>query len=98
MERLQSRVLKLIYGFDKSYTDLLAVSGLEDLEARRMNATDKFAARAADSERFSCWFARNLNRSSDRIGKKYHEKRRKLERTRINPIDYMTRRLNELAL
>ena len=34
LEKMQKRLLKLIYGYDKSYEELLAEAGLEKLEER----------------------------------------------------------------
>ena len=89
-------MLHLIYGFDLPYTDLLERSGLETLEQRRIAITDKFALKCSQSERFAGWFKPTDGRTSDRVGLKYKQERRNLERTRNNPIDYYTRRLNQL--
>ena len=43
LERLQSQSLKIIYGFDRTYTALLKSSRLEKLDDRREKATRKFA-------------------------------------------------------
>ena len=97
IENLQSRALEIIYGFNESYATLLERSGLERLSERRVTTTDRFAQKTAANTRFAGWFEPNLNRKSNRIGLKYKEPMRRLERTRQNPIDYMTRRLNFMS-
>jgi hypothetical protein len=96
VENLQMRVLRVIYGHNKSAKELLEASGLQRLKERREEITDKFAMKAAASQRFGEWFKPNENRRSERVGNEYEEKRRQLEKTRKNQIDYMTRRLNEM--
>jgi hypothetical protein len=97
IENLQSRALKIIYGFNESYATLLERSGIERLSERRVTTTDRFAQKTAANTRFAGWFEPNPNRKSNRIGLKYKEPMRRLERTRQNPIDYMTRRLNFMS-
>ena len=43
LENIQKRCLKCLYGYDKSYTELLSLSGLSTLEERRNTALVKFA-------------------------------------------------------
>ena len=56
LEKLQKNCLRSIYGFDKSYEDLLNESGLLTLEERRKNALGKFALKAAANKQFTNWF------------------------------------------
>ena len=77
---------------------MMEESGLEDLSVRRERLTDNFARKAASSERYSDWFPLNSNRTSSRVGNKYEEKTRRLERTRSNPLDHMRRRLNMMSM
>jgi hypothetical protein len=96
LERLQARCLKVKYGFHRSYDSLLQESGLVTLKERRIQATDRFALKCSKSDRFKDWFRPNEASTSERIGVKYHLVRKNLERTKSNPIDYYTRRLNEM--
>ena len=96
LEALQARCLRTIFGFNVSYTRCLELSDLPLLSTRRRDYTDRFARKAEESDRFSGWFRPITTRSSARVGLKYEEPRRRLERTKKNPIDYYTRRLNDL--
>ena len=98
IDRQQSRALKLIYGFDKTTTEVLALTGLDPLSLRRSKAVDRFALKLVDSPRYGHWFPElPPERSRSRNSKKYMETYAKTSRLYNSPIFYMRRRLNELA-
>ena len=53
LERLQSKALKAIYGYEPSYTALVEKSGLTTLRARRDAREIAFARKCAESTRFA---------------------------------------------
>ena len=55
LERLQAQALKSIYGYEYSYAQLLATTGLTTLKVRRDNKCDKFALRSRTGK-FAAWF------------------------------------------
>ena len=56
LEKQQKRTLRMIYGFEKDYNDLLGKTGLESLELRRKRAFSTFTHKLAASERFEYLF------------------------------------------
>ena len=59
IERLQKRVLKIVYGFEDSYDILLQRANICPLKTRRENAVLKFARKMSVSPRFgNQWFPR----------------------------------------
>ena len=95
LERLQALALKSIYGYEYSYRQLLASTGLLSLKERRSNKLDKFAMKARTGK-LSHWFPLNQQARFTRGAKKYKETRAKTERLRNSPIFAMRRRLNEI--
>ena len=59
LERQQKRVLKIIYGFNLSYNELLEKSNLPPLSVRREEACSSFAEKLVASERFNQLFPKN---------------------------------------
>ena len=55
IEQLQRRILKIIYGFDISYNDALARSGLTRLGERRRVFFEKFARKIKANPAFARW-------------------------------------------
>ena len=53
LERMQRRALRIIYGWSKSYEELIEESGIETLERRRVKATEKFAKKIETNPRFA---------------------------------------------
>ena len=95
LERLQSKALKAIYGYDPSYRDLMERAGLTTLRARREQRELTFARKCASSERFSCWFPVRAVARNTREGVTYEEKFARTHRCYNSPIFSMRRRLNE---
>ena len=94
LERLQSKALKAIYGFDPSYTELMQKSGLTTLRARRQQRELAFARKCAASDRFGGWFPLRENARETRGGLVYEEKFARTHRCYNSPLFSMRRRLN----
>ena len=73
LENVQKKCLRSIFGQKLSYTELLSESGLDTLEKRRNTALTKFAQKASNNPQFLHWFPKTSNRSSQRVGKPFHE-------------------------
>ena len=56
LERFQKRCLKVMFGYDKSYSELLHLSELETLEKRREKALEKFEKTAMENENYKDLF------------------------------------------
>ena len=96
LERLQKITLRIIFGFDRTYEDVLALSNLKTLEERRKNAFLKFAKNLAESERYKDWFPVNNNSEYNlRETKTYMETFARTQRLYNSPIFSMRRALNE---
>ena len=97
LEHLQSQSLKVIYGFDKSYRQVLELSGLAKLSARREQAIEKFAVKSKEG-RFPHWFPLNPSKRQNRTRLKYKEDYARCDRLKKTPIYEMRRVLNRLEL
>ena len=100
LERLQRRVLRVIYCFEVSMEECFEKSGLETLECRRLKRMRKFAVKAAADENFSKkWFPtwENEHEINLRHKKKYIEFGAKTNRLYNSPLHHMRRLLNEEA-
>ena len=99
LETVQKQAMKIIFGWDIDYDKLVQDGTIETLSKRRDDNVIKFALKATQSPRFGpAWFKETPItdrevRESTRL--KYVEKFSRTERGRNNPIDYMTRMLNE---
>ena len=97
IERLQATALKTIWGWNKSYVEVLQLAGIPRLDERRSTAVTNFAKKASQSERYKAWFPLNLAlEHSLRRRDKYATDFAHHERLRRAPIYAMRRRLNEL--
>ena len=94
LERLQSKALKAIYGYDPSYTELMQKSGLSTLRARRQQRELAFARKCSTSNRFSHWFPHREAGRETRDGFVYEEKFARTHRCYNSPLFSMRRRLN----
>ena len=52
IERLQASALRVVYSYDKSYKELLELSGLSTLHERRCDLLDRFIIKAFENPRF----------------------------------------------
>jgi hypothetical protein len=96
LERLQYRAIKTIFGWTCDYDEACEQNGLESLKTRRIAAIDKFVTKAEKSSRFSKWFELNDCEQKTRGYKKYKEKSCRTDAFYRSPINFYTRRLNEL--
>ena len=97
LEKMQRRVLKIIYGNQISYSTALERSGLDSLEQRRQELFKKFTLKTSTNPRYSEWFPIHTPyKYQMRKMKRYEEKNANTERLYKSPI-YPTRRLlNEM--
>ena len=93
IERLQSQALRCIYGPGISAGKMRERAGITTLRQRRIEQCDKFALKAAGSERFQEWFPLKGGRPT-RNADKYLEEYARCDRLRNSPVFYMRRRLN----
>ena len=97
LERLQSKTLKSIFGYDKSYYECLKLSGLQRLDERRKKFVRKFTMKAASNPRWESWFPLHDTYEHDLRKKlKYREDFASKERLWSSPIYAMRRLMNEL--
>ena len=98
LEKVQRHAMRIIYGNEGDIGEIMERKGIETLKNRRDKKCLDFALKAANSDRFGKkWFVesnseRNVRETTRR---RYVEKRCKNERTRNNPIHFLTRLLNE---
>lgn len=98
LERLQSSALKIIYGWKKSYAEILEENELEYLIQRRQRLTDNFIIKTAQNPRYSdVWFPTKIFTHHDlRREKYYQEMYAKTDRLYNAPLYYYRSRLNEI--
>ena len=84
-----------MFGYNKSYEELLRESGLDTLMARRIRAITKFAKNCVSNLVYSSWFPENTNRQSQRRTKKYEEKMARTNRPYNSPLYVCRRALND---
>ena len=94
LERVQSQSLKIIYGFNKSYGQILASTGVQTLKERRDIAIRKFAVKSLEGS-YSHWFPLN-ERGRSRHSKKFREDFARCDRHKNSPIFAMRRVLNDM--
>ena len=95
LEKVQKRSLRLIYGYDKTYEDLLRESGLNKLEDRRTLQFNRFAEKAIKNQKYNHWFPPNNNLRSGRHTHRYLEETSLGNRLYKSPIYAMRRYLNK---
>ena len=96
LENMQVGALRAIFGYGISGRKLRDMAGVKTLRARRIEHTDKFAAKAAASPTFSKWFPKKTNRRSERGSPEvYVEFYARCNRLKDSPLFYMRRRLNQ---
>ena len=61
IENIQKRCLRAMYGYNKSYAELLEESGFQTLKNRREIALEKFARKSLANPLYSDWFRENEN-------------------------------------
>ena len=97
LEKMQSRALKIIYGFDLSYEEILEMSGIKTLWTRRERLMDKFIVKLTENPRFSKdWLPQKQFHHLDlRTKLIYQEKFARTERLYRSPKYFIRIRLNE---
>ena len=95
IERFQKRCLKCMFGYDKSYRELLEISGLPTLEERRNNAIVKFARKTAKNENYRHLFPLNESTKNLRNTKLYKEEFARTERLYKSPLFKFRRIMND---
>ena len=86
LEIVQKKCLRCIFGYNKSYDELLAESELEPLKVRRSAAFLKFARKASDNPIYARWFKKNQNLTTLRNPKTYEEKFARTNRLYNSPL------------
>ena len=95
LEQVQKNCLKIMFGYGKPYAELLEVSGMETLKARRTRAISKFASNTQKNPNYSHWFPLNTDRTSSRTGgNKYKESFARTQRLYNSPLYTFRRLLN----
>ena len=95
LEKVQKRSLRLIYGYDKSYEDLLRESGLKKLEDRRTLQFNRFAENTLKNQKYNHWFPPNNNLRYGRHTHRYLEETSSGNRLYKSPIYAMRKYLNK---
>ena len=100
LERMQKQVVKLAYGWEQHYSDLLAVNNIQTLKERRENYIDNFVIKLLDNNRFrDDWFLmREETEISLRNRRPFKETAAKTSRYFNSPLSYMRRRANDLCV
>ena len=94
LENVQKNCLRSIFGFEKSYEELLSESCLESLEVRRKKRLENLQKKTSKNKQFEHWFPTNDNQSSQRSGNKYREIFARSDRLYDSPLFEMRRLLN----
>ena len=100
IERLQMHVLKLCFGFDKSYAQARNDHNIPTLEQRREKIVEKFVAKALQNPRFRTrWFPeRPPVQTNIRNRKPFEETRAKTQRYYRSPLAYFRRVANTISV
>ena len=94
LERQQNHALKIIYGLNISAGKMRETAGLTTLRQRRIHLCDKFAEKAAASDRFKSWFPLKRTSRATRSTDRYLETHARCDRLKNSPVFFMRRRLN----
>ena len=97
LENLQKKCLRMMYGYRKSYEELLQESGLQKLSVRRQEAVRKFAQKTSENSFYSYMFPKTDNARDLRSTKTFVEKFARSNRLYNSPLYYMRRLLNNTA-
>ena len=99
LESVQKKAMKVIFGWNVDYQELLQNGTVESLKERRQKTSLQFGLKAAASARFrKQWFTETTNNGREvrpTTSKPYVEKICSTERSRNNPLAALTRLLNE---
>ena len=102
LERQQTMALGIIFGPGISAREMRKLAGIERLEARRIEACEKFTKKCIQSPRFSHWFKERraplYERRSSLGYRKYEEELARTNRRWNTPLFYYRRLANKLML
>ena len=100
LEKMQFTALKIIFGYDKSHTELLELSGLPCLSERRNQLCNSFCLKIYNNERFrNEWIEERLFVGPNlRHQKIIVEKQAKTNRLYNSPIYKIRRTLNDILV
>ena len=90
--------MRIIYGWDVPYAEILEDNNIEYLAQRRQRLTDKFIMKAASDPKYQAkWFPIKTFVGHDlRKEKYYQEHYARTDRLYNSPLYYYRRRLNEI--
>ena len=98
LESAQRRALRIIYGFEASYEEILATNGIEKLTTRRERFVRNFVKKSVNNPRFRrTWFPVREFEEDERIlrgRKQYIEYNCRTERLYNSPLFAFRRLLN----
>ena len=95
IEKMQRRILKIIYGHKISYKKALKITGLQTMSDRRAKLCEKFTDKSVANQRWAKWFPLNLNNNYPlRKRLKYREDHATTNRLYKSPVYTMRRFLN----
>ena len=98
IESCQKRILKIIFGYERTYEEMLREAKIESLKIRRERNFKKFAKKMSESARFSSKWLPKYNREEEgtslRSRKIFIEYKSRTDRMYNSPIAYMRRTLN----
>ena len=99
LEGMQRQAMRIIYGWDGNIRDKMENKGIESLQDRREEMVLKFALKNEKNQKYGQkWFKKSeeTNREArSTTRKKYQEQFCRTDRLKNNPINYMTKKLNE---
>ena len=98
IEWLQMAALKIIFGWKRSYSEILDENKVETMAERRQRLTDKFVVKTAKNPVYQeKWFKLKTFTHHDlRKEKFYEEKYARTDRLYNSPVYYYRRHLNEI--
>ena len=98
LERLQKHAVKLCFGFNHHYEEILQEHNLSTLEQRRVKALQKFTTAAMANPRYAGWFIRRPSVDQDlRNRRPFVQKRAKTERYKSSPLLHIQKIANDLS-
>ena len=100
LERMQCAAVRICFGHDIPTEQVMAVNGIETLEARRIRRVDSFIRKIAKNERFGpSWLPRRPPDNHGLRGRREVFEARSGSSRRFNsPIFFFRRRANQLSL
>ena len=99
IERLQKQVVKLCFGWEKSYATVCAEQNILTLSERRLEYIDNFVKKTVESPRFGqSWYPlRDEITHEIRDRRPFRETRSRTGRYYNSPLSFLRRRANDLA-